>query len=239
MGHNVNVDVFNDNDEVIEEVKRYACDGNIQPKRVTNGVKWNRYIETNCIYSIEEIQKWCDFMCECGWKCEFSSELITITIDKLEFIDGKYKTVEKEIECYTITTYKKDYIDDVHMMIAHTAIRMIYYDWNDNPYEDVVKAVFEISLDIDPLEKLILAHYKVGKLEGSHGLFCVKNNSNYVYDFKNTHVIKLQNSKSLDIKTKVNETFEIINEGVNIDELISLMQSEKYEKAYKLIKNEK
>ena len=243
MAHKIHVDVLDKDGSVVSSCRDYACDDQTKPSNYStnNGVLWKRWIEIeNCIFSKEEIQKWCDFVTECGFKCYFddSVEEMEIVSNVFDYATKKSTQSIEKRKCYKILLKREDYKNNIHLFIGNTIVRMISYilplenikGGEGFSYEEIVKNIFNIDLDIDPLEKLILGHYIDDfntSYRGDHGL------SRRITEKK---CIKLQNSKKLQIKKGVNSTFDIILENVSYDNIMELTREKNFKEAYKLLK---
>ena len=157
MGHKVHVDVFDENGEVLKSVRDGACDSIVKSFNFPSGKIWKRYIEiNNCIYSKEDIKKWCNFVSKCGWKCSLNKNIEELELVTKQY-DNKYKEIEpliRKANCYTIILKRKDYKNDLDLHIGNTIVRMISYHLDSN-YEKVPQIVFDIKLRINPLKKLM------------------------------------------------------------------------------------
>lgn len=227
MGHKVFIDGLDNKGQVLKKCRDYTCDAYVRPSTNPEIYLWKRYIlKNNCIFSKEEVIKWTEFVTRCGFKCEIGEDVLL----KYKYNDQDYSETAKEKNCYTLLIKREDYKSDLEIFIALTISRMIsYLPSSGYNYEKIVKNIFNIPLDIDPLEKLILGHYTKDFNEfymGNHGISTRLSNNNS---------IKLQ--KSTDIKTNnsVNETFDIMS-NANYNQIEDLIENKDYEKAYKILK---
>jgi len=234
MGHKVHADVYDKDDLLLHSIRAYACDGDVKPVRNPTGVKWKRYIEIDkCIFTKEEIIKWCEFMCECGFECSFDEEVVSFPLSYSDYVDGKYVSVNYTANCYSIIVLREHYKNDAHLFIANTLIRYISYKFNEEyEYENIVKTIFDINIDIDPLEKFILAHYR--KDYNSSGI----GNHGASYRLSQGKSIKLQKVEEFEIGVGVNVSFDK-SSTASYSEIVNLVESKKYQEAYNILKNAK
>ena len=229
MAHRIHVDILDKDGNVIKSVKEQACDSVIKPINHKEGQIWKRYIEIDkCIYSAKEIEAWCRFVSNLGFKCSFSNKIEEIEIEHTKF-DASYKQLPSVFEkrnCYTILLNRKHYKDDVHLFIGNTVVRLISYHFDEN-FENIYNIVKQIKLPITRLEKLLLAHYTFEYLDGSHGLPypCTTTGSAFAL------------IKKLELKDNVNNTFTRKISGVTFKEIHVLVKDKNYKEAYKLLKD--
>jgi len=147
-----------------------ACHSGVRHKKEFNPKDKKEFFiyirKDRIVYSLEDLKRWLRFIRYCGFKFHFlQEELISIGDNK-----NRYEPPFKG-EVYTLKLKCEEYINNMHVFAALTAMRYVYYDWNDL-YRNIPEAVFilkkEFKGKLDGIQALLLAFLCVGLNDYSH-----------------------------------------------------------------------
>lgn len=120
-------------------------------------------------YPLEDLKRWLRFLRYCGFKFLYLKEE-TIALGKIDINNPYITTFYGDV--FTLKLKCADYINNLHIFAALTAMRYIFYNFNGNPYGKIPKIAFELKKElkgnIDGIQALLLAYHCSGIKEIQH-----------------------------------------------------------------------
>jgi len=119
------------------------------------------------VYSLDDLKRWLRFMNYCGFKFHFLKEE-KISLGKEP---GNPYSYSFSGDVYTLKLKCVEYINNMHIFAALTAMRYIYYNFGFG-YIKIPEAVFTLKKEfkgkIDGIQALLLAYHCIGVDDTGH-----------------------------------------------------------------------